>query len=116
MEGDPVSIQEYLDSTGRSPFACWFNGLHADAAARVTVAMYRLGQGNFSNVEGVGAGVYECKIDFGPGYRVYFGKDGERVVILLGGSGKKRQSAAIARAKAAWTAYKRAKTGAKVRG
>ena len=56
---------------------------------------------------------YECKIDFGPGYRVYFGKDGERVVILLGGSDKKRQSAAIAGAQAAWAAYKQAKLGAK---
>jgi DNA-binding phage protein len=46
----------------------------------------------------VGAGVHELKIDFGPGYRVYFGKDGERTVILLGGSAKKRQSEAIAAA------------------
>ena len=66
-------------------------------------------------MEGVGAGVYECKIDFGPGYRVYFGKDGERVVILLGGSGKKRQSAAIASAQAAWAAHKKARTGVKGR-
>jgi len=62
------------------------------------------------NVEGVG-GVYELKIDFGPGYRVYFGKDGERIVILLGGSSKKRQSAAIAAARAAWAAYRRRKSG-----
>jgi putative addiction module killer protein len=70
-----------------------------------------MGNGNFSNVEGVGAGVHEYKIDFGPGYRIYFGKDGERIVILLGGSAKKRQSAAIADAQAAWAAYKRAKAG-----
>jgi len=63
--------------------------------------MTRLGNGNFSNVEGAGAGVYEFKIDFGPGYRIYFGKDGEPIVILLGGSAKKRQSAAIAAAKTA---------------
>lgn len=116
MQGNLLSIQEYLDTTGRSPFARWFNGLNADAAARVTVALHRLGQGNFLNVKGVGAGVYECKVDFGPGYRVYFGKEGERVVILLGGGGKKRQSATIAGAKTAWAAYKRAKAGGKVRG
>ena len=81
----------------------------------MTVALTRLGQGNFSNVEGVGAGVYEMKVDFGPGYRVYFGKDGERLVILLGGSAKKRQGAAIATAKVAWAAYKRRK-GEKERG
>ncbi len=63
---------------------------------QVATALYRLGQGNFSTVAGVGSGVFEAKIDFGPGYRIYFGKDGETVVILLGGSTKKRQSAAIA--------------------
>jgi putative addiction module killer protein len=69
----------------------------------------RLGSGNFSNVEGLGAGVYEYKIDFGPGYRIYFGEDGQRIVILLGGSAKTRQG--VAGAQAAWTAYKRAKAG-----
>jgi len=102
-----IDIQEFLDGSGRSPFARWFAGLNAVAAARVTVALTRLGQGNFSNVEGVGSGVYELKIDFGPGYRVYFGEDGEQIVILLGGSSKKRQAAAIAAAQAAWAEYKR---------
>jgi putative addiction module killer protein len=106
-----VAIREFLDTSGRSPFARWFDALNAAAAARVTVALTRLGQGNFSNVEGVGSGVYELKIDFGPGYRVYFGKDGERIVILLGGSSKKRQSGAIVAAQAAWAEYKRRKGG-----
>jgi putative addiction module killer protein len=86
----------------------WFEWV---VAARVTVALTRLSQGNFSNVEGVGSGVYELEVDFGPGYQVYFGKDGERIVILLGGSSKKRQSATIATAQAAWTVYKRSKGG-----
>jgi putative addiction module killer protein len=60
-------------------------------------------------VEGVGRGVFEARIDFGPGYRIYFGKDGETVVILLGGSTKKRQSAAIEAAHKAWTDYKQRK-------
>jgi putative addiction module killer protein len=106
-----IEIQEFLDASGRSPFARWFEGLNAAAAARVTVALTRLGHGNFSNVEGVGSGVYELKIDFGPGYRVYFGKDGERIMILLGGSTKKRQDAAIAAAQAAWAEYKRRRSG-----
>ena len=83
--------------------------MNAVAAARVTIALARLGQGNFSNVEGVGAGVYEIKVAFGPGYRVYFGKDGERIVILLGGGTKKGQSTTIATAQAAWSEYKRRK-------
>jgi putative addiction module killer protein len=106
-----IEIQEYLDGSGHSLFGRWFDGLNAVAAARVTVALTRLGQGNFSNVEGVGAGIYELKMDFGPGYRVYFGKDGERIVILLGGSTKKRQSAAIAAAQTAWAGYRRRKSG-----
>ena len=106
-----IEIQEFLDAFGSSPFARWFGGLNAVAAARVTVALTRLGQGNFSNVKGVGAGVFELKIDFGPGYRVYFGKDEERLVILLGGSAKKRQQAAIAVAKEAWVEYRRRKAG-----
>jgi putative addiction module killer protein len=106
-----IEIQEFLDTTGRSPFARWFDGLNAGAAARVTIGLTRLGQGNFSNVEGVGTGVYELKMDFGPGYRVYFGKDGERIVILLGGSAKKRQPAAITAAQATWAEYKRRKRG-----
>ncbi len=106
-----IEIQEFLDGSGRSVFARWFDGLNAVAAARVTVALTRLGQGNFSNVVGVGAGVYELKMDFGPGYRVYFGKEGERIVILLGGSAKKRQGAAISAAQAAWAEYRRRKGG-----
>jgi len=104
-----IEIREFLDASGGSIFGRWFEGLNAIAAARVNVALTRLSHGNFSNVEGVGAGVYEIKIDFGPGYRVYFGKDGERIVILLGGSAKKRQSAAIAAAQSAWAEYKRQK-------
>ena len=64
----------------------------------MTSAVRRLELGNLSNVKGVGAGVYEYRIDFGPGYRVYFGKDGDTVVILLGGGTKKRQSGEIATA------------------
>ncbi len=61
------------------------------ARAKVTVAIARLEQGNLSNAKGVGEGVFEYRIDFGPGYRGYFGRDGEAVVILLTGGTKKRQ-------------------------
>jgi len=104
-----VDVREYLDRGGRSPYAEWFDGLNAQAAAKVTVAVTRLGQGNFSNVKGVGSGVYEYTIDFGPGYRVYFGKDGDRVIILLGGGTKKRQQRDIATAVALWQDYKQRK-------
>lgn len=104
-----ITVREYLDSRGESPFAHWFNGLDVMAAAKVATALYRLEQGNFSRVEGVGGGVFECKIDFGPGYRVYFGKDGETLIILLGGGSKKRQQADISAAHACWQDYKERK-------
>lgn len=104
-----LSVLEYLDRAGSSPFAAWFQGLDAAAAAKVTTALRRLELGNFSNVKGVGAGVFEYRIDFGPGYRVYFGKDGETVVILLGGGTKKRQDSDIAAAHERWSDYKKRK-------
>ena len=107
-----VRVHEYLDAKGRSPYAAWFDSLDAAAAAKVAAALYRLEMGNFSNVKGVGAGVFERTIDFGPGYRVYFGKDGPSIVILLGGSSKQRQSAAIATAQERWRDYRR-QTGRK---
>lgn len=101
-----IEVREYTDPAGRSPFEKWFSGLEASAAAKITVALVRLEQGNRSNVKGVGGGVLEIKIDYGPGYRVYFGKDGEHLVILLGGGTKKRQSADIETARRLWREYK----------
>jgi len=104
-----IALRGYIDASGYKPFADWLESLEASAAAKVTIALARMEQGNFSNVEGVGAGVYEYKIDFGPGYRIYFGKDGVTLVILLGGGTKKRQRNDIAVAQQCWTDYKRRK-------
>jgi putative addiction module killer protein len=81
------------------------------AAAKVTVAIARLEQGNLSNAKGVGEGVLEWRINFGPGYRVYFGRDGNEQVILLTGGTKKRQQRDIATAIEFWTDYRRRKRG-----
>ena len=107
--GHMVEVREYLDAEGKSPYAKWFDRLNVAAAVKVTTAVHRMEQGNFSNVKGVGAGVYEFRIDYGPGYRIYFGKDGHRLVILLAGGTKKRQDADITAAKANWRDYKRRK-------
>ena len=69
-----VEVREYLDRGGRSPFAAWSDGLNREAAAKVAAALARIQQGNLSNAKGIGAGVHEYRIDFGPGYRIYFGK------------------------------------------
>ncbi len=101
-----LELLEYLDAGGGNPFAAWFDDLDATAAAKVTTALTRLALGNLSNVKGVGEGVLEYKIDFGPGYRVYFGRDGERLVILLAGGTKKRQNRDIGQARERWADYK----------
>jgi putative addiction module killer protein len=102
-------VREYLDADGTSPFADWFVGLDAVAAAKITVALARIGQGNLSNAKGVGEGVLEDRLDFGPGYRADFGRDGDMLVILLAGGTKKRQQRDIEAARARWAAYKRRK-------
>ncbi|MDE0705894.1 MAG: type II toxin-antitoxin system RelE/ParE family toxin [Rhodospirillaceae bacterium] len=104
-----IVIREYIGSDGHSPYARWFLRLNAQAAAKVAIALVRLQQGNFSNVKGVGAGVQECRINFGPGYRIYFGKDGDTLIVLLGGGTKKRQRQDIETAKMLWQRYKRAR-------
>jgi putative addiction module killer protein len=101
-----LEIRYYLDSDGDSPFDDWFGGLDAMAAAKVTVSLARVEQGNFSNVKGVGEGVLDYRIDWGPGYRVYFGRDGNVLVILLTGGTKRRQNRDIETAKEWWRDYK----------
>jgi putative addiction module killer protein len=86
-----LEIRYYVAAGGQQPFAEWFADLDPAARAKVTRAIARMGQGNLSNVKSVGDGVCEYRIEFGPGYRVYFGRDGETPVILLTGGTKKRQ-------------------------
>ena len=94
---------------GQQPFAEWFADLEPVARARVTRAIARMEQGNLSQVKAVGEGVLEYRIDFGPGYRVYFGRDGDALVILLTGGTKKRQQRDIDAAHAYWQDYKQSK-------
>ena len=106
-----IDIRSFVDGSGRVPFQTWFVSLDKVAQAKVTVALSRLAQGNRSHVKGVGGGVAELKVDFGPGYRIYFGQDGPVLVILLAGGTKKRQGDDITTAQARWADYKARKTG-----
>jgi len=105
-------VIEYVRA-GASTFAKWFSTLDAQAAAKTAVALYRLEQGNFSNVKSVGKGVSEYKIDFGPGYRIYFGQEGDELVILLSGGAKKSQQKDIHAAQMLWAEYKLVKSSRK---
>ena len=104
-----LDVREYLAPDGSSPYAKWFKDLNAPAAAKVAIAVTRMAQGNLTNTKGVGGGLQEYRIDFGPGYRIYFGRDGERLVILLGGGTKRRQSDDIRNAQALWADYRQRK-------
>lgn len=104
----PFEVREYTEDR-RSLFGDWFDGLDSVAAARVDRYIRRLESGNFGAAKVVGEGVSELRLDFGPGYRVYFGRDGKTLIILLGGGSKRRQDADIAAAIARWKRYQQAK-------
>lgn len=99
-----------MDDKGKSPFEEWFNHLNTQAAAKITTSLYRLEQGNTSNAKGVGEGVFELKVDFGPGYRIYFGYKDNTIIILLGGGTKQRQQNDIKQAKERRKYYKKCTT------
>ena len=101
-------IKELLQPDGRSPFGAWFAALDVTAAAKVSVAVARIEQGNLSNVAWF-RGIGEYKIDWGPGYRVYLAKEGNRIIILLGGGTKKLQQRDIDQAIELWEDYKQRK-------
>jgi putative addiction module killer protein len=110
-----IQLLECVNEKGVSPYTVWLESLDPAVRARVLVSVFRLASGNFSACKGAG-GIFELRLDFGPGYRIYFGKDGEFVVLLLGGGTKKRQQKDIEDARLLWKQYKRQKTGKTTRG
>ena len=100
-------IETFAEDGGRCPFREWFDDLDPVTAARVDRYIRRLEAGNFGAAKPLREGVVELRLDFGPGYRVYFGLDGKTLVILLGGGDKRRQTADIAHAVERWRRYKK---------
>jgi putative addiction module killer protein len=93
---------------GQVPFDVWFLSLRdAGLKSAVDARLARVRAGNFGDHKSVGGGVFELRIDKGPGLRVYFGLRGLKVVVLLGGGDKKTQNRDIARAKALWAQYEK---------
>jgi putative addiction module killer protein len=106
-----LTVVEYVRPDGTNPYRSWFHGLPAQAAAKVATATLRLELGNTSRVKWIGT-VGEYRIDWGPGYRIYLAKDGDVLIILLGGGTKQHQQADIERGKALWAEYKSRKAAA----
>ena len=105
-EVQPQEIRLYRNTSGKSPFREWIRGL-ADIKAVdiINARLTRLRLGNFGDCKSVGDGVLELRVDFGPGYRIYFGRQGSQVVILLVGGDKSTQNSDIATAKGYWDDY-----------
>jgi putative addiction module killer protein len=103
-----IEIRRYRAASGAEPFNNWLLRLRdRQAKARVLVRIDRLESGNFGDCKALRGGVHELRIDWGPGYRVYFGRDGNLLVILLIGGDKRTQATDIRRALEYWQDYQR---------
>jgi putative addiction module killer protein len=107
VEISPVEIRYYQTTSERRPFQEWLDSLDTTPQQIIAARLTRVRRGLFGDAEPVGSGVFELKIDVGPGYRIYYGKAGNVVVILLHAGEKKRQAADIRTAHAFWRDYLR---------
>jgi len=106
MDSTPQILREYVTSTGKNPFRKWLLNLRdIHARARIRVRLNRIRSGNFGDVKSVGDGISELRIPHGPGYRVYFAKEGNIIVLLLCGGDKSSQATDIKTAKEYWADY-----------
>jgi putative addiction module killer protein len=104
------SIIHYLTAAGDDPYQQWMDRLKdRTAQARVTLRVSRVAAGAFGDCKPVGSGVWELRIDQGPGYRVYYAKAGKQLVLLLLGGSKRGQQADIDRAIDCWHDFQRRK-------
>lgn len=108
-------LVEYINATGVSEFGKWFSKLDSETAVKITTYLYRLSHGNFLNTKSVGKGVFEYKVNTGPGYRIYFGQEEDILIILLTGGSKKRQNMDIKRAHRLWMEYKTRKSSSELK-
>lgn len=108
MPGMINIINEYTDERGKSPYAEWLASLRdVRARAKIIMQVDRMELGLFGDSEAIGEGLSELRIHYGPGYRVYYGKEKQHVYLLLCGGDKSTQSKDINRAKAYWHDHKR---------
>ena len=102
-----VTVREYETADGKVPFREWLDTLDRATRARVQARVVRFETGNLGDHKGVGGGVQEARVMFGPGYRLYFGQDGATLVLLLAGGSKGTQAKDIRRAQQYWRDYLR---------
>jgi len=108
VETTPKELHVYVTEDGRSPFSEWLASLRdGKARAKIRVRLDRVSLGNMGDCHGIGEGIQELRIDYGPGYRVYFGQRGATIVLLLCGGDKSTQAKDIELAKQYWDDYRR---------
>ena len=100
-----LTIREYLSVDGKNHFRVWLDALDIPVKARIQARILRFEMGNLSDHKSVGAGVWEARVMFGPGYRIYFGKEGRSVILLLLGGDKSSQAGDIRKARRLWREY-----------
>ena len=110
-----LTVREYLTADGRSPFREWLVSLTVSVRARIQARVLRFETGNLGDHKSVGSGVWEARVMFGPGYRIYFGKDGRSIIVLLLGGDKGSQAKDISRAQGSWGEYLEAKRHGKAK-
>ena len=106
---DGIKVREYTSEDGHGLYRDWFDNLGVNAALKVQTAVERMALGNLSLVKALKGGLFERWIDYGPGYRIYYGRDGHDSIVLLNGGTKERQAEDIRRAQTLWDEYKRRK-------
>jgi putative addiction module killer protein len=104
----PIRVEEYLREDGSNPYRRWFDGLDPQSAAKVTTAKLRLELGNTSSIKWF-AGMGECVIDWGPGYRIYLAKDGDALIVLCGMERSAASNAISIRPRPCWQSTRRAR-------
>ena len=110
MDTSPQEISLYLLPDGRCPFEQWLEGLRdRRARAKIKQSLDRLELGNMGDFKPVGKGDLELRINYGPGYRVYFARAGQQIVLLLCGGDKKTQNKDILRAQQYWMDFQKSK-------
>jgi putative addiction module killer protein len=110
-----LTVRECLTADGESPFRAWLDSLTVAVRARIQARVLRFEMGNLGDHKSVGSGVWEARVMFGPGYRIYFGKDGDAIILLLVGGDKGTQAKDISRAQGFWHAYLEAKRHGKAK-
>lgn len=110
MKAFPFELRYYVSAEGKIPFKTWLEGLRdVSARAHIRVRLDRVRLGNLGNSRTVGGGVRELKVDYGPGYRIYFAQEGTHIILLLLGGDKSKQEKDIETAKKYWNDHKRRK-------